>query len=152
MVSADSETARPRLWVARLLGIFNLLFAGVGIVDLFIKMVGFFGLPSSFTEGMSRFTYRMAIASVLLLPSLAYAGIQLLRRSPRASVLCSVVFCVETVFLLVLWLFWRLPSSPLSIVAVGAGFMNLGLALQIVTGYPVIGLILLRLFQAGENR
>lgn len=143
MADANPEKADPSAWLARLLGVLNLAFAGIGLIALVINAVGFFGLPSSFTEGLARFIYRMWIASLILLPSLAYAGIQLLRQSPRASAMCSAVFCVETVFFVLYWLTWQLPTSPLSITAIGAGFMNLGLALQIVTGYPVVGLILL---------
>ena len=132
-------------WVARLLGVLNLVFAGVGLIALLINAVGLFGLPPSFTGGLARFFFRMGFASLVLLPSLAYAGTQLLRRNPRASVLCSAVFVVETAFLLVYWLTWKIPISPVSVTAITGGFMNLGLALQIVTAYPVVGLILLRL-------
>lgn len=145
MVNANLE--KEHGMVARVLGFLNLFFAGVGTFALLFNIVGFLGLPSSFTEGLARFSYRMDIASVILLSALAYAGIQLLRRRSWASLLCSVVFGAEIIFLLVLWLLWRLPVSPVSIVAIGAGFMNLGLALQTVTGYPVVGLILLRLSQ-----
>lgn len=147
MASAYLEKEHRIAWVTRLLGCLNLFFAGVGTIALLFNIVGFLGLPSSFTEGLARFSYRMDIVSVILLSALAYAGIQLLRRSSWASLLCSVVFGAEIIFLLVLWLLWRLPVSPVSTVAIEGGFMNLGLALQTVTGYPVIGLILLRLSQ-----
>lgn len=143
MASASFENAYPRVRIGRLLGVLNLLFAAVGLVALLVNVVGFLGLPSSFTEGLARFFYQMGISSLVLLCPLAYAGIQLLRRNPRASVLCSAVFCVEILFFVVFWLVWPLPLSPLSVVEVTAGFMNLGLALQAVTAYPVIGLILL---------
>lgn len=145
MADAKPDKAHLNTRVARLLGVLNLVFAGLGFLALLINAVGWFGLPSSFTAGLARFFYRMGIASLILLPSLAYAGVQLLRRSPRASVLCAAVFTVETVFLLVYWLAWPLPMSPVSVTAIATGFMNLGLALQAVTAYPVAGLILLKL-------
>lgn len=141
----------PRVtWVGRVLGIFNLLFAGVGLVALLINYVGFRGLPSSFTGEsplLDRRFYAMSAASLLLLMLLAYAGIQILRGSSSASTLCSVVFCAEIVFFLAFWAAWRLPFSPVSVVAVAAGLTNLGLALQAITGYPLVGLVLLKLFR-----
>jgi hypothetical protein len=143
--SVKSDGTYPSTWVVRLLGILNLVFAGLGLLALVIDVAGFLELPWPFTEGLARFFFRMDIASLFLLSSLAYAGIQLLRRSCRAPLLCSIVLCAEIVFLLVLWPLWGLPMSPLSIRAVQSGFMNLGFALQVITAYPVVGLILLGL-------
>lgn len=147
MTSLPPDGTYPSTRVTRLLGILNLVFAGLGLLALVINVAPLFEFPGlwSFAEGFHRFYLRMYIASLILLPSLAYAGIQLLRRSRRAPVLCSVVFCAEIIFLLVLWPLWGLALSPVSILAVEGGFMNLGFALQIVTAYPVVGLILLGL-------
>lgn len=149
MVNRTTNEASPHVVRgARALGILNLFFAGIGLLALLINLVGYHGLPSSFT-GQSPFFYRtlfpMSTASFLLLIFLAYAGIQLLRRSRLALTLCCVAFLAEIAFFVVFWaVFWRLPFSPLSVVAVAAGLTNLGLALQAVTGYPVIGLVWLR--------
>ena len=71
--------------MTRVLGILNLIFAGVGLLALLIDVVGFQGLPSSFTGGspfFSRLFYPMSAVSLVLLASLAYGGIQLLRNIP----------------------------------------------------------------------
>lgn len=137
-------------WVTRLLGILNLIFAGVGLVALLVNFVGFQRLPSSFTGDspfFSRIFYPMSAVSLVLLSSLAYGGIQLLRNTPRSSAFCSVIFGLEIAIFVVFWLTWQLPFSPVSIVAVAGGLTNLGLALQAVTAYPVVALILLNIAQ-----
>jgi hypothetical protein len=151
MTSVTAAQTRPgKSWVERILGILNLLFAAVGLVALLINFLGFHNLPSSFT-GESPFLYRtlypMSAASLILLVCLGYSGFQLLRGGRFASIICGVVFSAEIVFFVAYSVFWRLPFSPISVVAVAAGLTNLGLALQIVTGYPVVGLISLRFLQ-----
>jgi hypothetical protein len=147
---ANTTTDAYVIWAGRVLGVLNLLFAGVGLIALLINFVGFRHLPSSFT-GESPFLYRafypMSAASLLLLAFLAYSGVQLLRRASFASALCAVVFWAEIIFLIVFCVAWRLPFSPVSTVAVAAGLTNLGLALQLITGYPVLGLIALKMRQ-----
>jgi hypothetical protein len=62
-------------------------------------------------------------------------GLELLRPSPRVSVLCGAFFGVEAIALLVCG-HMENPDLP-CIGHCNYSFMNLGLALQILTGYPL---------------
>ncbi|MBZ5702794.1 MAG: hypothetical protein LAN84_13225 [Acidobacteriia bacterium] len=131
----------------RVLGIANLVLAGLGLTQLVVTVVGYYGLPASFIDEYAPFARHrfpaMSIAATLLLLPLAYAGIQLLRRKRHAIAFCGVLFVVETIYFAVLLSTWSLGLCPLSPLVILAGLMNGGLALQIVTAYPIIGLVLL---------
>lgn len=130
----------------RFVGIANLAIAAIGLIAL-IENVNAFHIfsewfISEYGPSIGKF-HRLSEASALLLVLLAYSGVQLLRRIRHAMALCNVLFVAEIAYFLILWLTWTLPFRPLSPIAVVTGLMNAGIALQIVTVYPVIGLILL---------
>jgi hypothetical protein len=147
MTSMDVGQNKGRFVRARVLGYLNLIFAGLGLLALLINTVGYHGLPASFIQEEAPFMSRafppMAIATLVLLTSLGYSGILLLKRSRPAFALCALVFFLEIVCLGWFLSKWQFPFSPISPVAIAPGLMNLGLALQIVTAYPIIGLVLL---------
>lgn len=131
----------------RTLGVLNVTFAVLGLIVLVRRVASFYILTSGgfdMPPFIRNHFYVMSAGSIVLLPFLAYAGIELLRSRPHAIVVCATAFCMEIAFLLVYCiLFWKLPFSPLSASALGVGLMNLGLMLQAISGYPAIGLILL---------
>lgn len=137
-------------------GVANVMIAGVGLAQLFLNVLGYRVLPPSFVDQYAPFTrHRFAatsIATAFLLVLLAYGGISLLRRKRQAVTFSNVVFLVEIVYFVVLWRTWSLKLSPLNPVVIHVGLFNAGLALQLVTGYPVIGLILLNIHRQSASR
>jgi hypothetical protein len=148
-MGSESSDSRGALLTLRALRVLNLVFAGVGLLAAVANLVGRYSLPDSFVSEYAPFVqYRlpmMAMSSICLSLLLAYAGQQLKGRSHRAILLCQITFVVEILYLLMVWSAWRLPFSMLSPAVVAAGLVNLGLALQVVTAYPLIGLVLLTL-------
>jgi hypothetical protein len=145
----ESPDSRGALLTLHALRVLNLVFAGVGLLAAVANLVGRYSLPDSFISEYAPFVqYRlpmMAMASICLSLLLAYAGQQLRRQSHRAILLCQITFAVEILYLLMVWSSWRFPFSMLAPAVVAAGLLNLGLALQVVTAYPLIGLVLLTL-------
>jgi hypothetical protein len=143
IVRNQAKSAR----IERVLGTFNLTFASLGLAALLVQVVGYRGLPDSFIQEYAPFAPRpfheMVIASVILLPLLGYAGFQLRRNGPGARAICCAVFVVEIAYIAIFWYRWTLGVSPLHWSFVACGLLNLGLYLQIVTAYPIVGLILL---------
>ena len=134
----------------RIIGVINVVLASAGFFALLWNVVGFYALPASFIDTYGPFMRRgfvsMCIASSILLPILGYTGIQLLRSKCHAIILCEFLFVSEIIYFSVLMVTWQLPwalTSLVSPVIVGPGLVNLGLALQIASGYPIWGLILL---------
>lgn len=131
----------------RALGTFNLAFAGLGLAALLFQVVGYRGLPDSFIQEFGPFMpkpfHEMVIASLILLPLMAFAGFQLRRNSPGARALCQSLFEVEIAYFAIFWYRWPLGISPLHWSIAGCGLLNLGFYLQIVTAYPLVGLIVL---------
>lgn len=140
------NAARPERF-AGLLGTLNMSFAGLGLAALLIQMVGYRGLPDSFIQEQAPFMPRpfheMVIASMIILPLMAFAGFQLRQDRPGARVLCRILFVAEIAYFAVFWYRWPLGISPLHWSMVASGLLNAGLYLQIVTAYPIVGLILL---------
>jgi hypothetical protein len=133
--------------IERALGMFNLTIASLGLAALLFQVVGYRGLPDSFIQEFGPFMpkpfHEMVIASVILLPLLAFAGFQLRRNSPGARPLCQSLFVLEIAYFAIFWYRWPLGISPLDWSCIAGGLLNLGFYVQIVTAYPVIGLILL---------
>lgn len=140
------NAARP-MQIARLLGTLNLTFAGLGLAALLFQVVGYRNLPDSFIQEYGPFMpkpfHDMVIASLILLPLLAFVGFQLRRNSPGARALCRFLFVVEIAYFAIFWYRWPLGISPLHWSIAATGLLNFGLYLQIATAYPVVGLILL---------
>jgi hypothetical protein len=131
----------------RALGTFNLAFVGLGLATLLFQVVGYRGLPDSFLQEFGPFMpkpfHEMVIASMILLPLLAFAGFQLRRNSPGARALCQSLFVGEIAYFAIFWYRWPLGIAPLHWSIAGCGLLNLGFYLPIVTAYPLDGLILL---------
>jgi hypothetical protein len=131
------------------IGIFNLGFAVLGLTALVINITGYLSLPQSFLQEYGSFVgnrvWLMALFSAVILPPLAFTGIQLLRKRRSVLLACQLIFLIEIVFFVLILATWRFPFSVVSLLGcVASGLMNLGFALQIITAYPLIGLMAIR--------
>jgi len=135
-----------------LVGYCNLLFATLGIAHGALTGIGYSALPDTFIREYGPFmTYHHRFAVMecfsfgLLLP-LFVLGVLLVKRELKTqSVLVASKgwFVVEILcFVIILWN-WNLGLSPLSLPVIACGLMNVGLALQMVTAYPLIALAVL---------
>ncbi len=133
----------------RKIGIINALVASLGLIGLLINVLGYYGLPRSFIETYASFMSRdfasTSIVSALLLLALGFAGIQLMRHAGHAILISQALFVIEILYFVILLVRWKLPwtlmTCPVSPFIVATGLVNVGLALQLVTGYPVWALV-----------
>jgi hypothetical protein len=143
--SADGPASR----VPRAIGGLNLLIAALGLIQLVFNVIGYFGLGQPFLNVYAPFmTYShrfsvMSIVTAALLVPLGLLGIQLRRGRPGALTLAIIFFVTEIVCLAAILATWNLGVSWLSPFVIASGLMNGGLALQIVTAYPLLALLLL---------
>lgn len=147
MVQSGEHVSRRVL--LRIVGTANLIFASVGLLQLLANVVGYITLPSAFLDKYGIFMRHrfpvMSIATVAFLVPLAYGGIGLLRSRPSSVLLCDIIFVTELFYFLVLLGTWNFSLSPFNPVVVQMGLFNSGLALQLVTAYPIVGLIIINL-------
>lgn len=140
-------------WQEKLFGFLNIGIAALGLLALLCNAAGYYRLPSEFvnqTPVIVHVFHSMLVGSALLLIPLLYAGIVLVRGQGYAILFCNLLYVLEILFLIVFWYRWPLPISPLSITALRGGFLNLGLAIQVISGYPLIALLVLNF--AGRSR
>ena len=156
MGDVTAKNVTRSVQIERILGTLNLIFGGLGLIALLFNAVGYHGLPASFIQEYGPFMpkpfHEMVIASVILLPLLVLVGILLWRANRSAVVLCGMVFVAELIYFVAFWYRWPLGISPLNWPIVATGLLNFGLYLQIVTAYPVIGLILLGMTRRGLKK
>lgn len=96
--------------------------------------------------------YVMTALDFVSLVLLAAAGLYLLSRNRRGLLLCNVVFIYEItsfIFGVLLGLGFSMAGGKWALVgmsvAAAGGIGNMGTSPQLLTGYPVIGLIVLNL-------
>lgn len=133
---------------SRLFGFVNIGIAGLGLLALLLNAVGYYYLPSNFVQESPFIVHAfhsMLLVSLLLLIPLLYGGIALVRGQRYSLLFCNLLYLLEIVFFSAFLYAWRLPISPLSITAIRAGFLNLGLAIQVISGYPLIAILVLNL-------
>lgn len=156
MATRENQQIITSLRALRILCLLNLLFAAVGLVGLLLNSIGYHKLPESFIDSEAPFMVHrfplMAVASLVLLIPLAYAGFQLWRPSRRAIVISNIVFVAEIAYFLWIWHSWKLAVSPLTLAVVASGLVNIGLALQVIIAYPVLGLIVVNLASAALSK
>jgi hypothetical protein len=133
----------------RLIGWINLTLAALGYCQLLVNVVGYRALPANFVDEYGTFMRgrfaAMSIMSAILLALLATAGFLLLRRVRRAPGFTAAVFITEILAFAIFCARWTFGLSFLSPSVIATGLMNGAIALQIVTLYPIVGLILLNL-------
>jgi hypothetical protein len=136
-----------RIYIFRGVGVLNILFAIIGLGALALQSWAFSLLPSSVTgaEGDSvRLAFRIAqFSSVAFFPAIAYSGAKLLRLKTKFIKPCAFLFIAEIVYICLSAALWPWIFSRGVPIAMRSGLMNAGFGLQILTGYPLLGLIAL---------
>ncbi|HXX18652.1 MAG TPA: hypothetical protein VEJ46_04560 [Candidatus Acidoferrum sp.] len=131
----------------RIVGWINLILAASGYCQLLVNVVGYYGLPASFIDEYGPFMRgrfpAMSILSAILLALLAVSGFLLLRRLKGAILFGKAVFVMEIIAIAIICARWNFAVSFLSLPTIAAGLMNGAIAIQIVTLYPIVGLIVL---------
>ena len=131
----------------QVIGWINLTLAALGYCQLLVNIVGYRGLPASFVDEYGPFMRgrfaTMSIMSAILLTLLATTGFLLLRRIRRAAGFATAGFIIEVLAIAIFCARWSFGLSFLSPPVIATGLMNGAIALQIVTLYPIVGLILL---------
>ncbi|HTZ32820.1 MAG TPA: hypothetical protein VMH31_10200 [Methylomirabilota bacterium] len=146
----DSSVADKRPFkVQQAIGWINVMVASVGLLQLAINVMGYSTLGQDFMAQYAPFMTdrhrfaRMSITTLFLLLPLGVVGVQLVRRKAGAAALAMGLFIVEILVLSWLLWAWGVPSLQVAPLTLATGLMNGGIAFQIVTAYPVVGLILL---------
>jgi len=133
--------------IVRVVGYCNLVFAAITFLSFAFTIIGYHGLPNWFFAQEAPFAppliRSMLISSAVILIGLVVTGSLLLRSSRIAMAASVAFFCGEVALFVILIVRWHFPLSPLSLVVILPGFMNLGVALQIVTAYPAVAAVCL---------
>jgi len=134
-------------YIFRAVGVFNILFAIIGLGALTLQSWAFSLFPSEVTGGPGdpvKLAFRIGqLSSIVFLPLLAYFGLQLIRLRTKLIKPCAFLFVAEMMYLLLIRLFWPWIFYRTLLTAVRSGLLNAGLGLQILTGYPLLALIAL---------
>jgi hypothetical protein len=137
----------PKNYIFRAVGAFNIFFAIIGLGALALQSWAFSLFPSEVTGGPGepvKLAFRIGqVSSIVLLPLLAYFGLQLIRLRAKLIKPCAFLFVAEMVYFLLIKLFWPWIFSRGMLIAIRGGLLNVGLGLQILTGYPLLALIAL---------
>ena len=132
-------------WTMRILGVLNIMYVAIGIwfsaIMVWAHWRNWPGNPSSLDWAVFVFLYAI---SPLMIASLAYLGMRLIRKDARAILQLGLLFVAEMVYFFVLTtVTWLILPMSLSKIAVGFwGLSQDPLAPQVVTGYPLLGLVL----------
>jgi hypothetical protein len=136
-----------RIYIFRTIGVLNIIFATIGFGALALQSWAFSLFPSAVTgaEGDSvRLAFRIAqFSSIVLFPAIAYLGAKLLRLKTELIKPCAFLFIVEIVYLCLSAALWPWIFSRGVLIAMRSGLLNAGFGFQILTGYPLLGLIAL---------
>jgi len=144
-LSAFGNSIEP----TRAIGWINLVIAGLGLLQLAMNVIGYSALGHEFVEKYGPFMVenhrfaRMSFTAIILLLPLGVAGCLLLLKIRHATTFTIVFFVLDIAVLAWTLSTWSMPFLFIDPTMIAIGLMNGGLALQIVTGYPLIALILL---------
>ena len=134
-------------YIFRAVGTFNIFFAIIGLGALALQSWAFSLFPPEVTGGPGdpiKLAFRIGqLSSIVLLPLLAYFGLQLIRLRTKLIKPCAFLFVAEMVYVLLIRIFLPWIFSPSMLRAIKIGLLNAGLGLQILTGYPLLALIAL---------
>lgn len=147
--------SKMRTFIFRGLGVLNLSFAILGLGALALQSWAFSLYPSDVVGPAGspvRVAFRTAqFCSIVLFPALAYCGARLLLLSTKLIFPCAILFVAEILYFGLSRLIWPWIFSPSILTATRSGLLNLGFALQILTGYPLFGLIALYFLRKGQS-
>jgi len=147
-----------RVWAMRVLGTLNLAFSGIGLC-YFAWLLWRIGKPVSRltpTVWAWAFFKVLSIMSIALIASLIHLGIRLLNLDDSAIRPLSIVFSAEILYFFAsVFLFWLvIPSHAPTMRAMSVGFFDSAqsaLDPQVVTGYPLWGLLATLFLQRRRN-
>lgn len=146
-MTADNRGPRWPKRVVQTFGVFHILFAVFGLY-LVLGLAGFFeSLDEVFKRTGSSFPYRReayllrTVICLTFLGAEGIAGLHLLRTRLRGVRISNVLFASMVVYFLFPWELFG-PTVDRSMGAT-AGTGNVGITLQLVTGYPILALIAL---------
>lgn len=149
MTDNPISSGKGAISVVRIVGALNLFLSIVGLGALAFQTWAFSLFPPE-VVGEKGTSFPVAFrtmqwGALLLLIPLAYAGVQLLRLRVKAIALCNAIFIAEIVYIGALWVARPWIFTPSLALAVRSGLLNISFALQIITAYPVLALISLRI-------
>ncbi|MBI3405097.1 MAG: hypothetical protein HY046_06525 [Acidobacteria bacterium] len=156
LVDSGRTKTRWAFITVRAFAVFNALFGGLGLALLADGLFRFFFMGRAFYNEAyypEVFLIKTTINLICVL-MLLVAAVFLWRLERRGLLLSNSVFCLELVYFIFVdsWLEqWLMMSGNERAQAIGhaigatGGTGNMGIAPQIITGFPVMGLILLNL-------
>ena len=134
----------------RIFAVFNIAFGIIGIAAVLSFLYGRLwlgNLPLALPYYAEAYLFKSGI-NVLFALAAIWAGPQLWRFRPRAKTVCNVLFCGEIAYFcagVVLFVIATLWDGKLSVlsnaVERSAATADVGIVLQLATGYPVIALV-----------
>lgn len=145
-----------RIWLMRVLGVLNILFALIGLYyfGVILRLNGRRGWIGSGSPALRHWIIFSVLCSLTvgLTVYLIYLGAQLLRNENSALRPVCIVFGIEILSVFAMGASWAvLPGNPDLI----GGFFSIPgdpFAPQIATGYPIIGLIICLILLLGNKR
>lgn len=133
--------------VMRIFGAANLILAVAGF--LLVASIVWRKLRLSLGSSVpyvEQFFWVMTIINLVFLSILVITGVRLCRRDVAAVRICNWLFGAEILYFFLIAAFWIMLPEPLAKGVAGAsGGGDMGIAPQILTGYPVIAIIALNL-------
>lgn len=144
--------------ILKLFGMANLAFGAIGIIGIVVGALSIFTvqarMPASPPYVREMFVVMSAV-NLAFLVTLVIAGIGLLRLQTGAVTICNFIFVAEVLYFCGVGLLWG-PTGmqrPLALsIGAATGIGNLGIAPQILTGYPLIALVALNLVRRRLTR
>ena len=131
-------------------GIANMLYALGGLCFALPVMFWFHTTfePDPELPYFAQAFFTMASINIFFLVCLIVTGFYLIRKTFKVILFCNILFALELIYFLSIGFFcWPNPRFGMSIAA-ATGIGNMGIAWQIMTGYPIIGLIVLNIARA----
>ena len=145
------ERSKSPVWIMRLLAITNLLLVTYGILLIAQTAYNVHRYRSIIPVPWPY--WWMTAINFLFLSALAYASLLLWRLRPRGLILSLVIFVTETFYFFAGGVIWAFHGPFSRAVAGASGIGDMGIAPQILTGYPVVaGVIAAMLLRSSKRQ
>jgi hypothetical protein len=134
-------------WPGRILfgfGIANMLLVAAGAVLTAQTLSSFRPVYTAAAPYTVQAFRVMVSINVLFLLSLAVTGRYLIKRDMRIIRFCNILFCIEPLYFVAVALMWLNSKYGMS-VGTATGVANEASTIQLITGYPIIALVLLNI-------
>jgi len=163
-IAHSNQSSAKQPWYGKgiqAIGVANLLFGGLGLCLLGIEQDSFMRRPAHTpwdSPYLVQAFYGMTSINLACLIVLIIAGACLLRLRRCGLLISNFLFGFEVIYFLFISFLWVIPTSLTgpsfvrnSIVA-ATGIGGVGITPQIVTGYPIIALVVLNVAYRGLSR